>query len=861
MRQLWLVCGMTILMWAVAQGQPVPVQRTTTSPVIDGRDDDVAWKQAPALTLSHRLGGGKPQVATTVRLCFGDSHDTLFVLFVCDEPTPEKMRRNIRKRDGEVWTDDCVEVFLAPDPKEPASYYHIVVNSLGVVRDEFWQNGKDDVRWDWEKGSEPSQAKVAARLESNRWVAEIAIPFASFYRAPILHDTWRVNFARQRYAVQPSELTTWQMCQSSFHEPQRFGTVTLQGVSSLRDVRLHSAKVIWEETQRMLLALDDLLKQLPKQPRSETGKKVKATLNEWHQKLSGSAENEWLWRQVNLVRQQLPKWKAMVMRVRLVEQIRRPYAVFAVSPMTKLRPDEIPTGKPIRVHEVFAAKGEAESLQLVVTALEQPLQSVKISATPLVGPKGYIIFPEVRLVGYVPVTKPTPGGFGIVGRYPDPLLQLRTFDVTQGESQAVWLTVYVPKDAVAGDYEGAVIIEPKGAPKMTVKMRLRVFDVALPTQSLLKTCVLIWEHHAQRIYGDAWTAERSRRFFEQCLRYRFTPPPPLPWGKVFIRQPDGTWTANWEEFDHEVEGWMKKGATAFSIWGILGWGTKPPPPEAQAETAAKLKLLGEHLQKRGWSERFYFYVFDEPSTVEWENIKALCAFVQKHAPNLQVLLTAGYAATGKFRTHAPIIEGAAYRDLAGFIKIWVPHIDCFDEDFLRERKKAGDQVWMYVCISTVGKSYPDIWRIDWTGVSHRAIGWWLWRYGCDGFLYWCVNYWIDEKGKPFDLFANPTAYPGGNGDGFLFYPDPNKGDPIPSVRAEIMRDGIEDYDLLCLLRDAVKRVKADKRAAQRLAKVLAQAEQLLSADEIITAPDKFVNDPQPYDLRHRQILELLERLK
>ncbi len=745
---------------------------------------------------------------------------------------------------------------LAPDPEEPSNYYHIVVNSLGIVRDEFWQDGKDDIGWD-------SKARIATRVASHIWVAEIAIPFGSLDRLPIFSDIWRVNFTRERYTVEPPELLTWQPCQSSFHEPERFGEVTLPGVSSLRGVRLRSAKVVWEEAQKVLLVLDGWRKLLPDRPHSVAGKKAAAMLKEWQRKLNNAAENEWLWRQIRAAQKRMPQWEADVMRSRLAEQIRRPYAVFPVSSMMKLRPDEIPTGKPVGAKgglNLFAAKGEAESVQLIVTALEQSLKNVKFSTTPFVGPKGFVIFPEIWLVGYVPVQKPTPGGFGVVGRYPDPLLPLRPFDVPQGESQAVWLTVSVPQGSEAGDYEGAVIVEPQNADKTTVRLRLRVFNAALPTQSSLKTCVLIWDGKAREVYGEAWTQERARRFYEQCLRYRFTPPPPLPWDRVFVRQPDGTWPANWDEFDSEVSSWMGKGATAFSIRGILRWGTKPPPENERPEVAAKLRLLGEHLQQKGWSERFYFYVFDEPSSGEWDNIKQLCAFVRQHAPNLQVLLTAGYGATGKFRAHALTPDGAAYRDLANAIKVWVPHIDCFDEPFLQQRKKAGEQVWMYVCISTVGKTYPDIWRIDWTGVSHRAIGWWLWRYGCNGFLYWCVNYWTDDKGKPFDLFANPTAYPGGNGDGFLFYPDPQKGDPIPSVRAELMRDGIEDYDLLCLLRDGVMRVKANERAARRLAKVLTQAEKSLRADDVITAPNKFVDDLKVYERRHRQVLEMLERL-
>jgi hypothetical protein len=849
MAMAWLIGLALLLTGVIKEPSILTVPKADKPPSIDGRPDDAAWQRAAALPLRHRLGGGMTEVSTLAKMCF--DADRLFVLFVCDEPQPSRMRRFVRRHDGEVWTDDCVEVFLAPDPDEPSAYYHLVVNSLAIVRDEFWWDGKDDPSWD-------SHAQVAVRIESHRWVAEIAIPFASFNRTPIVSDIWRVNFARQRYTVEPAELSTWRPCQQSFHEPERFGALRLEGVTTLPVVRRNAKQTIEQQAAEVRERLERWRMQLPEKPQTEVGRQVLGLIAEWRQRLRPSLDLTGWWRRLRVAKRLLPRWEAMAMRAQLSERLHQPYALFALSPMTKRRPEEVPTGEPLGVQNpitLFAARGEGESVQIAVTALEQPLRNVKVSATPLVGPKGSLIFPELKLVGYVPVQKPTLGGFGIAGRYPDPLLPLRPFDVPQGEHRCVWLTVRVPQKIEAGNYEGAIIVEPENAPKLTVPLRLRVFAVTLPTQSFLKTCVLIWDYKAKQVYGDAWTPERSRRFYEQCLRYRFTPPPPLPWGEVFVRRPDGTWAANWDEFDRVVETWMAKGATAFSIGGILRWGTKLPPENERPEVVAKLQLLGEHLRKKGWSERFYFYVFDEPSTAQFADIEALCRFVHEHAPNLNILLTAGYGATGPFRTHAPTPEGAAYRALANFINIWVPHIDCFDEPFLRERKKAGDQVWMYVCISTVGKTYPDIWRIDWTGTSHRAIGWWLWRYGCDGFLYWCVNYWTDDKGKPFDLFANPTAYPGGNGDGFLFYPDPQKGDPIPSVRAEIFRDGIEDYDLLCLLRTKVEKVR--QLADLKRRKWLEQAQALLRADDLIPAPNKFVDDPVAYEQRHRALLEAL----
>ncbi len=106
---VWVLpIGLALLLFSrFAAVQPPPIPLVTDPPIVDGQIGDAAWTQAPTLTLTHRLGGGIPQAKTNLRLCFSDTHDALFILFVCDEPTPPRMRRNVRQRDGQVWMDAC----------------------------------------------------------------------------------------------------------------------------------------------------------------------------------------------------------------------------------------------------------------------------------------------------------------------------------------------------------------------------------------------------------------------------------------------------------------------------------------------------------------------------------------------------------------------------------------------------------------------------------------------------------------------------------------------------------------------------------------------------------------------------------
>ena len=105
-----------------------------------------------------------------------------------------------------------------------------------------------------------------------------------------------------------------------------------------------------------------------------------------------------------------------------------------------------------------------------------------------------------------------------------------------------------------------------------------------------------------------------------------------------------------------------------------------------------------------------------------------------------------------------------------------------------------------------------------------------------------------------------------NGDGFLFYPDPSKKhDPCPSMRAALMRDGFEDYELFSLARSAAQALVSAgptlPPAKQATAgKWLASARQILDVEDTIPATNRFSEDAATYENRHRRLLRLLETL-
>jgi len=95
------------------------------------------------------------------------------------------------------------------------------------------------------------------------------------------------------------------------------------------------------------------------------------------------------------------------------------------------------------------------------------------------------------------------------------------------------------------------------------------------------------------------------------------------------------------------------------------------------------------------------------------------------------------------------------------------------------------------------------------------VPWITASYGLDGILYWAINWW-NETTNPWNdpnTFHSGFNCSGGwtlNGEGSLWYPgddaqkysgQPNVDGPVSSIRFELLREGIEDYVYLSMLKE------------------------------------------------------------
>ena len=106
----------------------------------------------------------------------------------------------------------------------------------------------------------------------------------------------------------------------------------------------------------------------------------------------------------------------------------------------------------------------------------------------------------------------------------------------------------------------------------------------------------------------------------------------------------------------------------------------------------------------------------------------------------------------------------------------------------------------------------------------------------------------------------------GNGDGRFVYPPESAADgrpaapvldlPVASIRLEMLRDGIEDYEYLTILRGLIE-ARRENLSAEQLARYTA----LLEVPTAITTNlTTFTRDPAPIERRREEIAHAIEQL-
>ncbi len=189
--------------------------------------DHEAWNNAESVALTRYWSGAEapPSRHAEARLVW--SPQSLGVRFVCrqDEPLVISANPQTETKTMGLWDRDVCEIFIAPDPDAPTHYYEFEAAPTREWIDLELQTtpGGRETNWEFRSGM-----TTAARIDGNRIVVAMRIPWSRAIGKPAIGDQWRINLCRCIGKDPDRGYVAWQPTRTeepNFHVPRVFGSL------------------------------------------------------------------------------------------------------------------------------------------------------------------------------------------------------------------------------------------------------------------------------------------------------------------------------------------------------------------------------------------------------------------------------------------------------------------------------------------------------------------------------------------------------------------------------------------------------------------------------------------------------------
>jgi len=490
----------------------------------------------------------------------------------------------------------------------------------------------------------------------------------------------------------------------------------------------------------------------------------------------------------------------------------------------------VPTYKEIHL---YSARNEYEAFQVLLYEARKSFNNIEIVVEDLLNSskdsKIASSFIKVREIGYVPTKKPYYRTL-YVGLWPDPLFEKDRFSLVKGSSLALWVSIYVPPSTLPGEYKGSIkIISGNYVRKLPIT--LYVWDFTLPKESHLKTAFDFYEHFLPKFYTrkkredyQEWKRRLQKireAFYLMMLEYRISP--------ILNLDPLS------RDFNTRLAKYLKQGLNAFGIGKFGGSFGNNWPRNKDSYIISLYRRYAEVLRRNGTLNKAYVYSWDE-GEIGNPRVKEIIELIHRADPKLKNMVC-----------YHGFWDPDKYPEWGKDIDIWCFQIANYNEVLRKKLEKLGIEIWMYV--SGPDSIYPNF-ALDFPAISARIIPWLCWKYDIKGLLYWCVNFW---RVNPFKDAMNTHWQQ--NGNGLLLYP--GREGPIASLRLELIRDGIEDYEYLYLLKELYQKVPKENIDKSMKKKI----EKLLSLKGFINSLSDYNENPQVLYKKRKEIAEAILYLK
>jgi hypothetical protein len=521
-----------------------------------------------------------------------------------------------------------------------------------------------------------------------------------------------------------------------------------------------------------------------------------------------------------------------------------PVQVWAAPSLQKVRPsDPVQTSNLVwsqesRTINLAGARNEHVPFQVIITTPPPPDRHGKAAegffaeVSDLVSQQGRINRDQIRIYfEHMILCYGRSGPVGATGFWPDALAPLTDPFSMNAEfrefvkNRVLWIDVFVPVEAGAGLYKGTLTVTQQGKTIDRLNLGLKVYGFALPEETHLITYMGISQQRLGSFYGlkEASPELKSLRekYYEFLYSNRMEPwfndplQPEVEVGK------SGEITVKFDDSLYSY--YMTRLRTKRVILEaapsslVKGPGMTPFSEEFVRRMTSYVGQVFDYYKKHNWIPKLVFNSpIDEPSTAQqYADTRRYAELVHATAPGVPFLAT-----------EAPVPEREEWGSLTGLVNNFSIHGNDLNRLEVKkairtEQAKGGEITWYISC----DQVYPQPnYFIDAPAMDPVMVPWITWRYGMNGILYWDLAYWPQTP----DPWLDPVTYLSGflcseggvlNGEGSLIYPgnhtrrytgQKNVDGPVSSLRFELLREGIEDYEYLWLLKSLGDGAFADR---------------------------------------------------
>lgn len=402
---------------------------------------------------------------------------------------------------------------------------------------------------------------------------------------------------------------------------------------------------------------------------------------------------------------------------------------------------------------------------------------------------------------------------------PDLLKKANTFGINAQETTPVWIAVEIPSEAAPGIYKGNISVESRSG-SVNHAITLEVMNKSLPAPSAWSFHLDLWQNpYAVARFNRVklWSPEHINllkplltmlaQAGQKCITTTLIEDPWAgqtydPYGSMikWVKKADGTWAYDYSVFDLYVnlamEAGIKEQINCYSMVPVgnkFSWYDEASSKTITIELLPGTKAYEDmwrsflrdfkvHLKAKGWLHKTAI-ALDER---EEEEMEKMFGFLKEAAPELKISMAGFY-------------YGNINPSIYDFSSNW-RHVDTLAGDVLDARRRAGLKTTYYVAC---GIPKPNNFTFSPPAESCYE-GWFASAMGFDGFLRWAYNSWPENPLLDSRFIRWPS------GDTYFVYPNAQS-----SVRFERLREGIQDYEKIRLLRKELTEHPSREAAAAR----------------------------------------------